>query len=100
MRSTMSHDTGRALARGVEMTDVQRSIYENTRALAVEAVAPGAAQRDEKERFPSDHIAQLAEHGLLAMKVSEADGGFGADNVGYVFAMSAIAEADASVAVI
>src|SRR5690606_21206334 len=100
MRSTMSIDTGRALALGFELTDEQRLIYESTRALAVEALAPGAAQRDGEERFPSEHIAQLAEHGLLAMKVSEEDGGSGADNVGYVLAMSAIAEADASVAMI
>src|SRR5690606_9127211 len=62
--------------------------------------APGAAARDEEERFPVEHLAKLAELGLLAMKVSEADGGSGVDNVGYALAMSAIAEADASVAVI
>jgi alkylation response protein AidB-like acyl-CoA dehydrogenase len=38
--------------------------------------------------------------GLLAMKVPVEDGGSGADNVGYVLAMSAVAEACASTAVI
>lgn len=96
----MAVDTGRALALGFDLTDEQRLIYSSTRELARTELAAGAAARDEEERFPVEHLAQLAEHGLLAMKVSEADGGSGTDNVGYVLAMSAIAEADASVAVI
>lgn len=96
----MAIDTGRALALGFDLTEEQRLIYSSTRELAQAELAPGAAARDEEERFPVEHLARLAELGLLAMKVSEADGGSGTDNVGYALAMSAIAEADASVAVI
>lgn len=96
----MGIDAGRALTLGFDLTDEQRLIYESTLEFARERLAPGAADRDEAERFPSEHLADLARLGLLGMKVSAADGGGGADNVGYVLAMSAIAEADASVAVI
>lgn len=96
----MGIDEGRALTLGVDLSEEQRLVYQSTLEYARERLAPGAAERDESERFPVEHIRELAELGLLAMKVSEADGGSGADNVGYVLAMSAVAEADASVAVI
>lgn len=91
---------GRALTLGFDLTEEQRLIYESAGAFARERLAAGAAERDEHERFPSEHVAQLAELGLLAMKVGVEDGGSGADNVGYALAMSAVAEVDASVAVI
>lgn len=93
-------DAGRALSLGVDLTQEQRLVYTSARELAHQRLAPGAAARDEEERFPLEHLGELAELGLLAMKVREEDGGSGADNVCYVLAMSAIAEADASVAVI
>lgn len=93
-------DTGRALELGWDLTDEQRLVYESARGFARERLAPGAAERDESERFPIEHLDELAGLGLLAMKVRDEDGGAGTDNVGYVLAMSAIAEADASVAVI
>jgi len=91
---------GRALRLGFDLSDEQRLVYESARGYAWDRLAPGAAARDEEERFPLDQIGELAELGLLAMKVREEDGGSGTDNVGYVLAMSAIAEADASVAVV
>lgn len=97
---SMGLDTGRALTLGFDLTDEQRLVYESTLEFGRERLAPGAAERDEAERFPAEHIGALAELGLLAMKVSEEDGGSGADNVAYALAMSAVAEADASVAVI
>ena len=91
---------GRALTLGFDLLDEQRLVYEAARAFARDRLAPGAAARDEDEAFPSEHLGALAELGLLAMKVRPEDGGSGTDNVGYVLAMSAIAEVDASVAVI
>jgi hypothetical protein len=96
----MSLLDGRVLSLGFDLSEEQRLIYEAARAYGRERLLPGAAHRDETETFPLEHIEELASLGLLAMKVDEADGGSGADNVGYVVAMSAIAEADASVAVI
>lgn len=82
------------------LTDEHRLLWESARSFARERVAPGAAERDRTARFPSELLPDLAEMGLLAMKVPVEDGGSGADNVGYVLAMSAIAEACASTAVI
>jgi hypothetical protein len=96
----MTNLEGRALTLGFDLTDEQRLVYETARGYGRDRLAPGAAERDETERFPLAQIGELAELGLLAMKVREEDGGSGTDNVGYVLAMSAIAEADASVAVI
>ncbi|RZO59143.1 MAG: acyl-CoA dehydrogenase [Sandaracinaceae bacterium] len=96
----MGVNEARPLDLGFPLTEEHRQLYESARSFALAELAPGAAARDEEERFPSEQLGALAELGLLAMKVSEADGGSGMDNVGYVLAMSAIAEADASVAVI
>jgi len=75
-------------------------IAKSAREFAERRLRPGAAERDRTGRFPLEEIRGLAELGLLAMKVSSADGGSGTDNVGYALAMQAIAEACASTAVI
>jgi alkylation response protein AidB-like acyl-CoA dehydrogenase len=92
--------TRRVLDLGAELSEDHRLLFETTHAFASGRVAPGAAERDEHERFPVELLPELAEHGLLAMKVPEEDGGSALDNVGYVLAMAAIAEACASTAVI
>ena len=70
------------------------------RDFAERRLVAGAAERDAQARFPVEQIQELGKLGLLAMKVSEADGGAGTSNVGYVLAMQAIAEACASTAVV
>ncbi len=96
----MTITEGRATRLGFQLEPDQKLVYESARAFALERLLPGAAARDEEEAYPIEHFAELAELGLLAMKVGHEDGGSGSDNVSYVLAMSAIAEADASVAVI
>lgn len=96
----MAIDDGRVLDLGFDLSEEHQLIYGAARAFGRERLVPGAAERDEAETFPAEFIGELAELGLLAMKVKERDGGAETDNIGYVLAMSAIAEADASVAVI
>lgn len=84
----------------IPLTDEQRLVAEAARDFAKRSLAPGAKDRDAAAAFPLEHVAQLASLGLFAMKVPVEDGGSGADNVGYVLAMEAIAEACASTAVI
>lgn len=67
---------------------------------ARERVAPGAVERDVSRVYPLELVTELAQMGLLTMKVPIDDGGAGADNTAYVLAMQAIAAACASVAVI
>lgn len=70
------------------------------RTFATWRLAPRAAERDRDGRFPTEEVAALAELGLMAMKVPAELGGGGVDNLGYVLAMEAIAEACASTAVV
>ncbi len=81
-------------------TEEQRLIRDAARTFAKSRLAPGAAARDRDKAYPHDLFSELAEMGLLAMRVSEEDEGSGTDNVAYVLAMEAIAEACASTAVI
>jgi alkylation response protein AidB-like acyl-CoA dehydrogenase len=85
---------------GTPLTEEQRLIAGAARDFATRRLAPGAAERDRSGRFPLEQIRDIAELGLLAMKVPAPEGGAGADNVGYLLAMEAIAEACASTAVI
>ncbi len=82
------------------LTEEQTLVADSARDFAVRRLAPGAAERDRTGKFPLEHLHELAGLGLLAMKVPVEDGGSGTDNVGYVLAMEAIAEACASTAVI
>lgn len=84
----------------LDFTEEQRLIAASARTFAARRLLPAAAERDRTGRYPLDELPAMAELGLLAMKVPADDGGAGADNVGYLLAMEAIAEACASTAVI
>lgn len=81
-------------------TEEQLLVARSARDFAARRLAPRAAARDRTGAFPLDEIPELAALGLLAMKVPTEDGGSGTDNVGYVLAMEAVAEACASTAVV
>jgi alkylation response protein AidB-like acyl-CoA dehydrogenase len=85
---------------GIPLTEEQRMVGDSAREFASRRIAPGAAERDRTMKFPLEEISELASLGLLTMKVPIDEGGAGADNVGYVLAMEAIAEACASTAVV
>lgn len=85
---------------GFEVTEEETMIGDAAADFAKRKLAPHAAERDRSGRFPIEEIAQLGELGLLGMKVAPEYGGAGTSNVGYVFAMQAIAAACASTAVI
>ncbi|MDB4943961.1 MAG: Butyryl-CoA dehydrogenase [Labilithrix sp.] len=94
-------DTASVLARlTFPLTEEQRLVADAARDFARRSLAPGAADRDHTGKFPLEHVAALAQLGLLGMKVAAEDGGSGTDNVGYVLAMEAISESCASTAVI
>jgi hypothetical protein len=85
---------------GTTFEESETLLARTARDFAARRVAPGAAERDRSGRFPVEEIRELGALGLLAMKVSEDDGGAGVSNAGYLLAMEAIAEACASTAVI
>ena len=57
-------------------------------------------ERDEKAKFPTDHIKKMGELGFLGMMVDPKYGGSGLDTVSYVLAMEEISKVDASCSVI
>ncbi|MFO7565232.1 MAG: acyl-CoA dehydrogenase family protein [Enhygromyxa sp.] len=85
---------------GFPLDEDQLAMREAAESFARVRVAPGAVERDQTREYPLELVQELAQMGLLTMKVSAEDGGAGADNTAYVLAMQAIAQACASVAVI
>jgi alkylation response protein AidB-like acyl-CoA dehydrogenase len=74
------------------LTDEQRSIIERAAVLARERFAPRAATYDAESSFPYENYADLHAAGLLALAVSKAYGGVGADPIAYAHALREIAQ--------
>src|ERR1700712_2395160 len=85
---------------GFDLTEEETMVADAARDAAARLLAPGAAERDRTGVFPAAELKALAELGFNAMKVSPAQGGIGATNVGYVLAMQALAQGCASTAVV
>ena len=85
---------------GFPLTEEQLMVGETARNFGIQRLLPGAQERDHSGTYPHEFFEELAELGLLAMKVDEEDGGSGVDNVAYLLAMAGIAEGCASTAVI
>lgn len=83
----------------LELSDIQKTIWETAKKFAQEEIAPGAIERDIQGEFPKDLLMQLGELGFLGFMVPEEWGGAGLDTVSYVLALKEIAKADAGVAI-
>ena len=83
-----------------QLTDEQLMIQSMVREFARDVVAPEAARRDREKIFPLDILKQMGELGLMGMMIPSEYGGSGADTVSYVLALSEIAGACASTAVV
>ena len=83
-----------------DFTETQIMIKDMAKKFAEDVLAPSAAERDEKEEFPSDAVKQMGELGLLGMMVPEQYNGAGLDTISYVLAMEEISKVDASAGVI
>ncbi len=83
-----------------KLTEEQLMIQSMVRELARSEFAPRAMARDKTTEFPADNLQKLGELGLLGMMVPPEYGGSGADTVSYVLALSEIAYACASTAVV
>src|SRR5918992_2240762 len=70
------------------------------REFAAGEIAPGAAERDEHSRFPSELIPKLAEQGLLGIMIPEEFDGAGYDAMSNAIVLEEIARADAAVALL
>ena len=83
-----------------QLTEEQRMIRNMVREFSRGVVAATAAERDKTKAFPADNLEQMGELGLLGMMVPFEYEGSDADSVGYVLALSEIAYACASTAVV
>jgi len=84
----------------LKLTEEQLMIQSMVRDLARSEFAPKAMERDKTKEFPADNLKMLGELGLMGMMVPPEYGGSGADTVSYVLALSEVAYACASTAVV
>ena len=84
----------------IQLTDEQLMIQSMIRDFAQEVIAPTAADRDKNKTFPADILRRLGELGFMGMMVPPEYNGSGADTLSYVLALSEVAYACASTAVV
>ncbi len=81
-----------------ELSEHHALLRNSLRQFFRERVAPRARQWDEEERFPSEIVPELADLGLLGIKIPEAYGGSGLDMSAYAIAVEEAARVDGSLA--
>ena len=84
----------------MELTREQLMIQKMAREFARKDLEPLAAERDRNHEYPTESLQQMGGLGLLGMLVPEEYGGENMDTVSYALAMSEVAYACASTAVI
>jgi short/branched chain acyl-CoA dehydrogenase len=82
-----------------DLTDEQEQFRDVVREFAREVVAPGAAERDEREEFPLDVVKKMAELGLFGLPFPERYGGSDADAVTMCLAVEELGRVDQSVGI-
>ena len=82
------------------LSDEHRELRSTFRRLAVERIAPHAADVDACARFPQEARDALVENGLLGLHIPEQYGGLGGDAVSFVLLMEEVARVDASASVL
>ncbi|MDI6754823.1 MAG: acyl-CoA dehydrogenase family protein [Thermodesulfobacteriota bacterium] len=82
------------------LTEEQQMLKAMVTRLANENFAPKAAEIDEKEYFPEEHVKLLAENGLLGIQIPEEYGGAGAGMLSLILAIEEVAKVCGSTSVI
>ena len=82
------------------LTEEQKMIRQTARGFAINELAPGAVERDEKKIWPREAIQKMGELGFMGMMVSPKWNGSGMDVISYALAMEEIARVDASASVV
>jgi alkylation response protein AidB-like acyl-CoA dehydrogenase len=81
------------------LTEEERLLRDTAREFATREVAPGAAERDEAERFDRSLFARMGELGLTGAPLPESVGGVGFSYVGWTLVMEELGAADMALAV-
>jgi len=74
----------------LELTETQQMIRDTARDFAENALAPGAAARDEAAEYPDDLVRQMGELGFMGIAVPEDYSGAGMDYLSYAVAVEEI----------
>jgi butyryl-CoA dehydrogenase len=83
----------------LELSEEERSVRDLVRDWAMKEVAPGAAQRDEDERYDVDLFHRAGELGLTGLPYPERWGGAGLGTFAWALAAEEIGAADMALAV-
>ena len=84
----------------LELTDEQQMVQAMAREFAQSEIRPIAAEVDREARYPHETVKRMGELGLMGITIPEKWGGAGADTVSYSLALTEIAKACGSHAVI
>lgn len=82
---------------GFSLTDEQVMFRNMTREFAQRYVVPSAKEDDQKERFPSEILKEMAPLGLLGVTVPQEQGGLGLDHIAYAIVIEELARASLSI---
>jgi alkylation response protein AidB-like acyl-CoA dehydrogenase len=82
------------------LTDEQNDVRDVARRFADEKLFPRAGEFDEHEQLDRAVIKEMAELGLMGVKVPEAYGGTGLDNLAYAISIEELARGCASHALV
>lgn len=83
-----------------DLTEEQKLLKQTIRDFAETQIAPGAAERDEAARFPTELIPKMAEVGLFGIMIPQEYGGAGLDTVSAAIIVEELARFDAAIALI
>jgi len=84
----------------LDLSEDEAMVLESVRQLAIEKIAPRAADHDRNGTYPADNIAEMNELGMNAMFVPEAYGGLGLSYTVYLACVREISKACASTGII
>lgn len=84
----------------LSLTEEQLAVQQAARDFAQNELLPGVIERDNKQQFPTEQIAQMGQLGFLGMMVDPKYNGSGLDAISYVLAMEEISKVDASASVV
>src|SRR5436190_21749289 len=79
-----------------DLTEEQDLFKRTVHEFAEREIVPVASELDEKDQYPRETLAKMAELGVLGLLVPEEFGGAGATTLDYVLAMVEILWADVS----
>jgi len=82
-----------------ELTDVQKMMRKMVREFAEKELAPGSAERDEKEEFDRSLFNAIGKMGLGGICFPEEFGGAGGDYLSYILAVEELSRVDGSLGV-